>query len=125
MNKTFVRMDDFYGDDNSAMIPCPVCGKMFRPAPEHAYYIGKNKRNLCCTYSCMRNYEKNKKTLPVEKRTKKRIPVRIIETGETFESIKACAKHLDTACSNVNRAAKYGYTCKGYHLQEMKEGDVK
>lgn len=123
MNKTFVRMDDFYNDDNSAKIRCPVCGKMFKPAPEHAYYITKNRRNLCCSYSCMREWEKNKTALPIERREKKRIPVRIVETGETFPSIKACAKHLDTVCSNVNRAVQYGYVCKGYHLQEVKEGD--
>lgn len=40
-------------------INCAVCGKKFKPAPEHALKIGaEGSRNLVCSYSCMRKYEK-------------------------------------------------------------------
>lgn len=39
--------------------PCPVCKKVFRPAPYHSWYIQiGNYRELTCTYSCMRVWEK-------------------------------------------------------------------
>lgn len=40
---------------------CPVCGKNFIPAPEHAYKTEGSYGVLVCTYSCMRNAEKAKK----------------------------------------------------------------
>lgn len=40
-------------------VKCAVCGKMFKPAPEHALKIGgETSRKLVCSYSCMRKYEK-------------------------------------------------------------------
>lgn len=51
---------------------CPICGKIFIPAPQHAWKIGervKNKPDIefkeppedvkkVCSYSCMRKWEK-------------------------------------------------------------------
>jgi hypothetical protein len=38
---------------------CPVCGKKFHPMPDHALRIGgEDSRQLVCTYSCMRKWEK-------------------------------------------------------------------
>lgn len=38
---------------------CPVCGKMFTPAPEHALKIGEAfSSKKVCSYSCMRKWEK-------------------------------------------------------------------
>ena len=38
---------------------CPVCGKMFTPAPEHALKIGEAfSSEKVCSYSCMRKWEK-------------------------------------------------------------------
>ena len=38
---------------------CPICGKMFQPMPDHALRIGgENSRQLVCSYTCMRNWEK-------------------------------------------------------------------
>ncbi len=38
---------------------CPVCGKVFRPAPEHVWKIGKDRENnYVCTYTCMRRVER-------------------------------------------------------------------
>lgn len=47
---------------------CPICGKQFSPASEHAWLIGseytydtsRECRNIpVCTYSCMRKWEKD------------------------------------------------------------------
>ena len=46
---------------------CPICGKLFYPAPYHIYYDkSKNYPNVqsrisVCSYSCMRNSEKKDK----------------------------------------------------------------
>lgn len=37
---------------------CPVCGKIFCPAPLHAYKV---KGVLVCTYSCVLKAEREKK----------------------------------------------------------------
>ena len=41
-------------------IKCPICGKMFVPAPLHAWKInvGYYREIEVCTYSCMRVWEK-------------------------------------------------------------------
>lgn len=41
-------------------VNCAVCGKAFKPAPEHALKIGNSIHHpkLVCSYSCMRKYEK-------------------------------------------------------------------
>lgn len=50
-------------ETEARMKTCPVCGKRFLPAPQHAWQIGyeseiERNRNLVCTYSCMRKWEK-------------------------------------------------------------------
>ena len=39
---------------------CPVCGKMYFPAGEHAWRIGEygERGKRVCSYSCMRKWEK-------------------------------------------------------------------
>lgn len=38
---------------------CPICGKGFHPAPEHAWKIGPEQTGpLVCSYTCMRKWEK-------------------------------------------------------------------
>ena len=32
-------------------VKCPICGKMFVPAPEHAYHTYNGKK-LVCSYTC-------------------------------------------------------------------------
>lgn len=58
-------------------INCAVCGKKFKPAPEHALKIGgEESRRIVCSYSCMRKYEKEHDFLRrdeiLQKREKKR-----------------------------------------------------
>lgn len=37
---------------------CPQCGKVFVPAPEHAYklYAGSSHEKVFCKYTCMLRY---------------------------------------------------------------------
>lgn len=56
----FTSMSSFTSTDNKKQEKCPVCGKMFKPAPEHAYHIGSSQKRRVCTYSCMRKWEKEK-----------------------------------------------------------------
>ena len=123
MNKSFNSMSHFVSDSESGKMQCPVCGKMFKPAPEHAYYIGKNRNNYCCSYTCMRNNEKYNTIMNVSRKRKQGISVRIAETGETFASINECAKHLDIHYALVYRALMASATCKGYHIEAVEEGD--
>ena len=42
------------------MKTCPVCGKEFLPASQHYWRIGSRKGfKLVCSYTCMRQWEKN------------------------------------------------------------------
>lgn len=57
-------------ENNYGMKKCPICGKMFIPAPEHIYkvYINKteakklglesNGEYTVCTWHCVREHEK-------------------------------------------------------------------
>lgn len=125
MNSRFVSMDDFFGTDNTEEIRCPVCGKMFKPAPEHIYCIEHNKKKLVCSYTCTRKWEKGEieKLFAPKPKNKKYSAIRIVETGETFKSIQECAVHLKAQYSGVQRALQKGYACHGYHIEEVKEGE--
>ena len=44
-------------------------------------------------------------------------PVRCIETGEVFPSVKAAADHVKIDDSKINRAIKLGHRSRGYHWE--------
>ena len=121
------QMKDFVAvPDVEKQITCPVCGELFAPAEEHSYYIEHNKRKLVCTYTCMRKWEKGevKRLFAPKPKNRKYGDIRIVETGETFKSIGECAVHLKAAYSGVLRALQRGYICKGYHIEEVREGEM-
>lgn len=127
MNTTFISMDNFIAENNVSQIACPICGKMFKPAPEHIYSVGKNKKKLAYSYTCVRKWEKGevKKLFAPKVKNKKYGEIIIVETGETFKTITECAAHLKAQYSGVQRALQKGYTCHGYHIEEVKEGEKK
>lgn len=46
--------------------------------------------------------------------------VEVVETGERFESIRACARHFKVEPSNVRNCLKYPRrTLHGYHLRAV------
>lgn len=53
-------------------------------------------------------------------------PVKIIETGEIFESVSECARYIGTVHGNINECLnpnKKRHTAKGYHFEYAKEVD--
>ena len=40
---------------------CPVCKKVFIPAPEHVYKVYLKGYKKVCSYHCMMNYRRKKK----------------------------------------------------------------
>lgn len=127
MNHTFNTMNSFYHSENEARTTCPVCGKKFNPAPEHAYYIKKSRKNFVCSYSCMRKWEKGEvKGLKAQETNPRRYKVvRVVETGETFNSAKECAYHLNTGLSCVYKSILHGASCHGLHIEAVKDGEDK
>ena len=125
MSHVFNSTNAFYYSHEGGRVSCPVCGKMFDPAPEHSYKIGKYRNKLVCTYTCMRKWEKGEvKKLEVQpKKSRLYGAVKIVETGEIFDNCKECAKHLGAAYTGVQRAVKKGYSCKGFHIVQAKEGE--
>ena len=47
----------------------------------------------------------------------RRKAVRIVETGEEFVSVTACANRIGVDKSSVNWALKHSSTCRGYHFE--------
>lgn len=126
MNHTFNTMNSFYHSENEARMTCPVCGKNFNPAPEHAYHIKRGYKNLVCSYSCMRKWEKGEvKGLKAQETKSRRYKtVRIVETGEIFNSAKECANHLNATPSSVYKSILHGASCHGLHIEAVKEGET-
>ena len=48
----------------------------------------------------------------------RRTPIRIVETGEVFESLTECARQIGCAPSNISQClAGRQLTCRGYHFE--------
>jgi hypothetical protein len=43
--------------------------------------------------------------------------IRIVETGQEFESMTECANYLNANISNISNAVKYNRKCAGYHYE--------
>ena len=58
----------------------------------------------------------------------KRTPIRIVETGEVFESITACAKAIDSSVINIVYAMREDipdhHSCKGLHFEYVSEDEI-
>ena len=47
---------------------CPICGKIFCPAPLHVYKVN---RVYVCSYSCVRKYEREKENEKIRSKNEK------------------------------------------------------
>lgn len=139
MSLTFNTMNSFYHSENEGRMTCPVCGKKFDPAPEHVYHIKRGQKNFVCSWSCMRKWEKGDiekskaviKTKPkTEQKTKPKTNpkvykfIKVVETGEIFCGVKACAEHLNAPLSSVYKALYEGKACHGFHIEAVREGEI-
>lgn len=59
-----IIMADAYFESLKRTEECPICGKKFVPAAQHMWKIGGwgnisgERREVVCSYSCMRKWEK-------------------------------------------------------------------
>lgn len=116
MNMVFNSMGNFSQIYSNEEI-CPVCGETYRPAPEHAYRVGNGEGKLVCSYNCQREWEKNPKTFTTKERKWVKVYVKVIETGEIFDSIKDCANRFKTSTTTIHRCMDHGKTYKGFHFE--------
>ena len=124
MNTNFQGMKRFTPFRSREPIKCPICEKMFAPAPEHSYRIDEGvKCKLVCSYSCMRAWEKKPKKPRGTANNGKKIPVRVVETGEEYTSFTACAKALKVSNASVYHCVYHGKTVKGLHIEMVKADD--
>lgn len=120
MNANYKNMTSFTPLLSRHEIKCPVCGKMFIPAPEHSYKIGEGiKGELVCTYSCMRKWEKNPKKPKRVCNNGKRTAVRVVETGKEYDTITKCAKALHVSGATIYNCLYHGKTIDGLHIEKV------
>lgn len=99
---------------------CPVCGEVFQISKffRWGWLIGSESNpKPVCSYKCQRDWEKDpsKKKKPQVKRC----AVRIVETGEVFESISDCALHFHTSASALRHSIYEGRDYKGFHIERV------
>lgn len=107
------------GDDGRVHI-CPQCEEEFYIAPyqEWGWLVGEGcKAKPVCSYSCQRKWEKEHTTRPKQQR--KRVPVKIRETGEVFRSISDCASYLNTSCNSIYRCIDRGIPFYDIHIERV------
>lgn len=63
----------------------------------------------------------NTKNDKSKNKNRKKIKVKCIETNECFNSISECAKSLKVYRSSVYNSVNYGFACKGFHFEQVKE----
>lgn len=120
MNKNFRGTSHFTPFSERKPIMCPVCEKMFTPASEHSYKIGKGiKCQLVCSYTCERNWEKNPKRPKKVCNNGSKIAVKVLETGKQYDSITKCAKALKVSNTTIYHCIYYGKTHKGLHIVKV------
>lgn len=121
------KMSGFATSSGLGERECPICGKPFSPTVQHIYKAGKAaNRKFVCSYTCQRAWEKNPDVLKkgIKKRRSEgnnKVAVRVVETGEVFDSILACAKGLGISTNSVHHCIYYGKTSKGLHIEKVQK----
>lgn len=101
---------------------CPICGKEYLPAAQHGWAIKEGtKKELVCSYTCQRKYEKNPKMKIKKRSNKAKIAVKVIETGEEFKSITECAEHFNVSTTTIHHCLYHFKTLNGLHLTQIIE----
>ena len=99
---------------------CPVCGKVFYPAVSElwGWKIGETCRpKLVCSYKCQREWEN--KPRKKSRINRKRVAVKIVETGEIFECIEDCANKFDVSASWLSKCLRTGRAYNGIHIERV------
>lgn len=84
--------------------------------PEHAANVRKAIREYYKTHSPAHTFteEDHKNAMKACK-----IRIRIIETGQEFNSMSECADYLDVLISNLSRAIRFNKKYKGFHYEKV------
>ena len=53
----------------------------------------------------------------------KQIPVRCVQTGETFSSIREAAQAMGTYAANIYAAMRYGYRSRGFNWEPARRAN--
>ena len=78
---------------------------------------------ICTRKENMRHAIKHNLFHPTLPKPKKK-PIKIIETGEVFESVTECAKHIGAYHQNICKCFRDDLnvnTCRGYHFEYISE----
>lgn len=122
MSNQFLSMNHFTTTGKWSEQECPICGKMFLPASEHAWRIGRGQKSgFVCSYTCMRKWEKDPKIKLKVCNNGKKVKVRVVETGEVFNSITECAKKIGTSACAIHYCIYHGRTARGLHVEKVSE----
>ena len=95
--------------------------------PGYREACSKNQKSICSTperkeecrtryYKLMEDAKWKDKFFKAMKAAKSK-PVRVIETGVVYESVKAASIALGLNHTLVSRAIRKGYRCRGYHVE--------
>lgn len=83
--------------------------------PEHAENCRRATREYYKTHSPAHTFTEEDHIKSREVSIKQ---VRIVETGQIFESMTECAKFLNTPVQYVSRCIRLKAICKGYHVEK-------
>ena len=107
----FTTMNNFSETNRKHAIECPVCNKMFKAAPEHAYHIGADRKKLVCSYGCEQKWyreqeEKKKRKAPAAKRASITKYIKKEVSGKVAEAEKKATNFDRLKQINLEEAAK-------------------
>lgn len=101
---------------------CPVCGKVFWcESPRDWAWKGKAKNSgkIACSYTCVREMDKGNRVFKIDRGSK--VPIKCMETGEIFQSMKEAAARLGVSKSTVQRCVREKRKVKGTYFFEVIE----
>lgn len=96
---------------------CPECSKVFYPEYLLKWGWKNPKDEPVCSYTCQRKSEKKHYSRSIKKPCK--TTVRIIETGEIFQSITACANSFDVKVMTLRYYIDKGKPFRGLHIERV------
>ena len=105
----FTTMNNFSETNRKHAIECPVCKKMFKAAPEHAYHIGADRKKLVCSYNCEQKWYREQEEKKKRKAAaKKQAPAakRASVTNNIIKEVSGKVAEAEKKATNFDRLKK-------------------